>query len=43
VPERAVGYDEAYVRRAFAAGLVIDEPIDYGGWSRRRLTGGKGH
>jgi len=44
VPERAVSYDEAYVRWAFAAaGFIIDESIDYGGWARRRLTRGEGY
>lgn len=39
-PERALAYDEAYVRRLWAeTGLEIKEPIFYGGWPRRRLSG----
>ena len=35
-PERAMGYREPWLRDALAgAGLAIDEPIRYGGWSGR--------
>lgn len=39
-PERAVAYDEAYVRALWAeTGFTVVEPIRYGGWPRRKLTG----
>jgi len=34
-PGQAVGFEEAWLRRAFAeAGLAVIEPIELGGWSR---------
>jgi SAM-dependent methyltransferase len=42
VPERAVAYDEAFVRRLYVRhGMTILEPIRYGSWSGRTkyLTG----
>jgi hypothetical protein len=37
--------DNTVLRQPFRAApeLVIEEPIAYGGWSRRRLSGGKGY
>ena len=42
IPERAVAYDEGYVRELYLRlGLQIKEPIQYGSWSGRTrfLTG----